>query len=143
MLLRAFILWARENRVLYLLLVTAALLLVILVIRGLLHLWFNRVRARIAGTYTRPPVHTFPRRRVDVLAEIARAERDEKLKGSSFIGTTPVRRGMRWHDDPVFLTELQRSMHLQVIGQTGSGKTQSVLFVLALQDILRGKGVIG
>lgn len=44
--------------------------------------------------------------------------------------------------DAIRVTDARRCGHMLVLGTTGSGKTGSILYNLALQDLVRGKGVI-
>ncbi|MCC6805784.1 MAG: type IV secretion system DNA-binding domain-containing protein [Deltaproteobacteria bacterium] len=118
-----------------------ALALFVLGARLITHLWCNEIRPRLSGTHIKTTNYAVERRVIDVMAAIAEEQRHPAAK-SYFVGSSPSRRLGRREELPCRLTEIQRSMHLQVLGQTGSGKTASVLFVLALQDMLRGKGVI-
>lgn len=134
--------FAKDHRSAYLTICALFIVALALTIRSATALWFNIVRPRIAGTYSRTQSYRFPKRYVDVLNQIATARKDEQLKGQYFLGCIAKRTGPFWRDVPYFVSDKQRTMHMHVLGQTGSGKSASVLFVLALQDVLAGKGVI-
>lgn len=133
----------REHRTTYVAACTIALVLLALALRALMGLWFNEIRPRIAGTYLKTADnYRFPKREIDVLRHVAEAQDDPAKKGQYFVGCTLHQFGPLWRDVPYFISEKQRTMHIHVLGQTGSGKSASLLFVLALQDILAGKAVI-
>jgi type IV secretory pathway TraG/TraD family ATPase VirD4 len=133
----------RDHKEAYVAICTTIFILVALAIRALMRLWFNELRPRIAGTYIRTADnYRFPKREIDVLRHIADAQSDDTKKGQYFVGCTLKRIGPVSRDVPYFISEKQRTMHIHVLGQTGSGKSASLLFVLALQDILAGKAVI-
>jgi hypothetical protein len=99
--------------------------------------WHNEVKARLTGTYFSPEDAGFPAHEVPLLAEVKR-----RAPGTTFLGleARPGLLGWRWR--PYAVTERQRSMHMHVLGKTGSGKSLSVLFPMALQDALDGKGLL-
>jgi hypothetical protein len=133
----------REHRGAYVALCAVLAILAALIWRMLLRLWFNEIRPRIAGTYIRTAdTYRFAAREIDVLGHIAKAQNDATKQSQYFVGCIPKRVGPIVRDVPYFISEKQRTMHIHVLGQTGSGKSASVLFVLALQDILAGKAVI-
>lgn len=138
--------FAVSHRVLYV--VVAALLFAttLLLARAAIHLWLNVLRPRISKTYTRPITHAVPFERVDLLTAISAAAKDSARAGSYFLGHYARPPKKKLFGKPVerafFVSEKQRTMHMHVLGQTGSGKSASVLFPLALQDIIAGKPVV-
>ena len=129
--------WVLAHPGVTLALTSAVVLGLLLVYRFWLLLWHNEIVARLSGTKFAPETLKFPHVQVDVLAEIAR-----RPKGHCFVGLVPHRGrwGTRWK--PVYISPRQRTMHRHVLGKTGSGKTQSVLWPMALQDALDGKGIL-
>jgi type IV secretory pathway TraG/TraD family ATPase VirD4 len=129
--------FAIDHLILAAICVVATYFVILLILRALLISW-NRLKARVTGTYFSPEDLSFPMRKFDILKEIKRRPR-----GKHFVGLQP-RRSLfgRWAWKPVYLTRQQKSMHRHVLGKTGSGKTQSVLWPSILQDMLDGKGVV-
>lgn len=50
--------------------------------------------------------------------------------------------GIKNDKKPVYLSDRERGMHMQVVGSTGFGKTTSVLFPLLRHDLKKGKPII-
>ena len=115
----------------------ALVLVVLLATRAALLLWHNQIVARATGSYLAGQRTTFPTRKVDVLAHVAR-----RPPGTLFVGLEPRRRFLCWSWRPVYISQRLKTMHRHVLGKTGSGKTASVLWPAILQDALDGKGVL-
>lgn len=114
---------------------SATAVLLLLYRQGLV-VWHNHVLPRLAGTHFEEEEHGFPALEIDLLGAIVKAP-----MGATIIGMAPVKGVLgvqRW--EPIYVSERERSTHIQVIGKTGSGKTLSVLMPLALQDLRAGKG---
>lgn len=112
--------------------------LLALLYRQWLVLWRNHILPRISGTHLGTDEHGFPLCDVDLVAELLQLP-----PASTFIGVTPIKSlfgPKKW--EPVYLTERERSTHVQIVGKTGSGKTLSVLLPMALQDVRAGKGMV-
>lgn len=129
--------WVLEHRLVSALCGLVALVLLALVYRWWLLLWNNQVKARLSGTHFAPEDARFPIHTFDLVEEIR-----SRPKGTSFIGMQASRGVLGWRWRPFRIDARQRSMHCHVLGKTGSGKTQSVIWPLALQDALDGKGVL-
>lgn len=67
--------------------------------------------------------------------EDKRLSRKYHFKENTFVGLDPKRKA-------IFLTEAQRSRHLEIIGRSGSGKTYSVILPMIFQDMCENKSVI-
>src|ERR1039458_1909723 len=85
----AFAEWGLVHPIGYGLCTAAALFAQVIVCRLALHLWYNVIRPRIAGTRSRETAHTFPVRNVDALGRILATRKDPALAGNYFIGDEP------------------------------------------------------
>lgn len=120
--------------------VLAAFLLAVVAVLGTrwwLLFFHNEVKARLTGTRLTPEGAGFPEHPFELLPLLK-----ARPVGTTFLGlqASPGVVGWRWR--PYVITEKQRSMHCHVLGKTGSGKSLSVLFPMALQDALDGKGLL-
>lgn len=129
--------WVLTHPVLAAIAVAVAGVVAVLGMRWWLLFWHNEVKARLTGTYFTPDVAGFPAHAVPILEEVKR-----RPQGSTFLGLEARRGWLGWRWRPYVITEKQRSMHMHVLGKTGSGKSLSVLFPMALQDALDGKGLL-
>ncbi len=114
-----------------------ALVALFLVARTLLIVWYDQVVARLAGTRQVVQPDRFPRKKVDVIAEIRR-----RPKGTTFLGLSPRKATVGWRWKPAYITARQRTMHRHIVGKTGSGKTQGLIWPQVLQDAQDAKGVL-
>jgi len=129
--------WMLEHAGLTAGLCLVGLVALLLLVRAALLFWHNHVVARLSGTYFRKDEGGFPAKPFDLWAELHR-----RPKGHTFVGLTPTKGLWGWKWRPVYLSEVQRTMHRHVLGKTGSGKTKSVLWPQVLQDALDGKAVV-
>ena len=129
--------WVLTHPVLAALAGGLAAVVAVLGTRWWLLLWHNEVKARLTGTYFTPDVAGFPAHEVPLLDEVK-----HRAQGTTFLGLEARRGWLGWRWRPYVVTEKQRSMHMHVLGKTGSGKSLSVLFPMALQDALDGKGLL-
>jgi hypothetical protein len=131
--------WALGRPQLAVSIVLAAIIGVLVTYRWGLLVWHNQVVSRLSGTHFSPERLAFPSTTVNLFDEIAR-----RPKGTTFIGMTPCKGllGLGWRWRPVYLSQVQKSMHRHTLGKTGSGKTMSVLWPAVLQDVLDGKGCL-
>ncbi|MCY1024059.1 type IV secretory system conjugative DNA transfer family protein [Pyxidicoccus sp. MSG2] len=130
--------WAIAHPVGGLLLCVVLLGLGLVLYRSYLLLWYNRVLPILTGLQLVPDATRFETLSYDLIEEIRRRPPSHK-----FVGLTPHRRRFRaveWH--PVYISDVEQTMHRHVLGETGSGKTASVIWPSVLQDLLDGFGVL-
>jgi hypothetical protein len=130
--------WTLAHPVGALLLAGLAVLLGLLAYRSWLLLWYNHLLPIITGLQLLPDSTRFELHSFDLIEQIRR-----RPPGHKFIGMTPHRRRFRsveWR--PVYISDVEQTMHRHCLGETGSGKTASVIWPSVLQDLLDGYGVL-